>query len=154
MFSVTLLGANPTQCTHDCPETKTTAIEHSICFSQLWKSAPAPAICSHQVCQYPVIKQLCEQHRINCIAWLTDIQTRLQLSSYWGPGDLDVPVASQDYLLHLHDLCALPWLGVRDVTDHNLRDMDVSTVTGRDLMWRDPKRSWPLGVLTIFRSNS
>ena len=56
-----------------------------------------------------------------------------------GPGDLD-----QDYLLRRHDGRALPWLGVRDVTDHDHRDTDVSTVT----MWRDPKR-----VLTIYRSN-
>ena len=27
--------------------------------------------------------------------------------------------------------------------------MDVSTVPGRDRMWRDSKRHWPLGVLTI-----
>ena len=38
------------------------------------------------------------------------------------------------YLLRQHDRRAPPWLGVRDVTDRNLRDTDVSTVTGRERM--------------------
>ena len=37
-------------------------------------------------------------------------------------------------LLRQHDLCVPQWLGVHDVTDHNLCDTDVSTVTGRELM--------------------
>ena len=38
------------------------------------------------------------------------------------------------YLLRQHDRRAPPWLGVHDVTDRNLRDTDVSTVTGRERM--------------------
>ena len=38
------------------------------------------------------------------------------------------------YLLCQHDRRAPQWIGVHDVTDSNLRDTDVSTVTGRERM--------------------
>ena len=38
------------------------------------------------------------------------------------------------YLLHQHDRREPPWLGVHDVTDRDLRDMDVSTMTGHELI--------------------
>ena len=77
-------------------------------------------------CQF-LIELLREPYRIDRIAGRTDIQTGPQPR----PGY---------YLLRQHDRRAPPWLGVRDVTDRNLRDTDASTVTGRERMWRDPKR--------------
>ena len=69
-----------------------------------------------------LIRLLREPHRIDRIAGQTDIQTGPQPR----PGY---------HLLRQHDRRAPPWrLGVHDVTDRNLRDTDVSTVTGRDRM--------------------
>ena len=70
-----------------------------------------------------VIEQLREPYRIDSIARRTDIQTGQQQR----PGY---------YLLRQHDRRAPPpaLLGVHDVTDRNLRDTDLSTVTGRELM--------------------
>ena len=69
----------------------------------------------------------------------------------WGADDLDV--VSQDYLLCKHDWRALQWLGVCNLTDHNLLDTDVSNETRSDLMWRDLERHWPFWVITTYRSN-
>ena len=78
-------------------------------------------------CWSLLIELLCEPYRIDSIAGWTDIQTGPQPR----PGIL---LATSTW-----PTCTTT-SSVHDVTDSNLRDTDVSTVTERERMWRDPKR--------------